>query len=45
MRLRQRRRRQRVVDKVSLPTGKATLRGSFAAGTQVIGIAFPLTQL
>jgi uncharacterized protein with von Willebrand factor type A (vWA) domain len=38
MRLRQRRRRQRVVH-------KATLRGSFAAGTQVIGIAVPLNQL
>ncbi len=31
--------------KVSLPTGKATLRGNFAAGTQVIGIAIPLNQL
>ncbi len=31
--------------KVSLPTGKATVRGSFAAGTQVIGIAIPLNQL
>ncbi len=31
--------------KVSLPTGKATLRGSFDAGTQVIGIAIPLNQL
>jgi hypothetical protein len=31
--------------KVSLPTGKATLRGHFAAGTQVIGIAIPSNQL
>ena len=31
--------------KISLPTGKAALRGAFAAGTQVIGIAIPLNQL
>jgi hypothetical protein len=30
---------------VSLPSGTATLRGSFNAGTQVIGIAIPLNQL
>ena len=31
--------------KISLPSGKATLRGAFAAGTPVIGIAIPLNQL
>ena len=31
--------------KMSLPTGKATLRGGFAAGTQVTDIAIPLNQL
>ena len=30
---------------VSLPTGKATSRGSFAAGNKVIDIAIPLNQL
>ena len=31
--------------KISLPTGKATLRGGFASGTQVTDIAIPLNQL
>ena len=30
---------------VSLPTGKATLRGAFSAQNKVIGIAIPLNQL
>lgn len=30
---------------ISLPTGKATLRGAFAAKNKVIGIAIPLNQL
>jgi hypothetical protein len=30
---------------VNLPTGKATLRGSFGSGNQVIAIAIPLNQL
>ena len=30
---------------ISLPTGKATLRGQFSSGNRVIGIAIPLNQL
>ena len=30
---------------VDLPTGKATLRGSFSSHYKVIGIAIPLDQL